>query len=410
MRILLIAHGFPRSPDDMAGSFLLTLARGQQALGHAVGAVVPHAPGLPLEDRIDGVRVWRYRYGTDDQETLAYAGTMHEQALRSWPARWRLLQFIRASRGAVARITANWRPHVLHVHWWVPGGLAVWPPPMLGPAFPPVVLTSHGTDLFLLDRFPLARLAARPIFHAASQVTVISTPLVRRVQELGVPDQKVSVIPMPVDAARFTPEEHGGGGGGGGEDSVMQLLFVGRLIERKGAAYAIEALAHLANQGRQARLTVVGDGPLGGQLEKLASARGVTELVDFRGRLPAARVAEAFAGADVFLMPAVTDWKGEQEGFGLVVIEAMLSGLPVVASRSGGIPDIIQDGETGLLAPERDAAALARAICRLQDDPALGARLAQAAARRVEAVFSPEAIARGFDGVYQRATGAGARP
>jgi glycosyltransferase involved in cell wall biosynthesis len=102
-------------------------------------------------------------------------------------------------------------------------------------------------------------------------------------------------------------------------------------------------------------------------------------------------------------MPAVTDWKGEQEGFGMVLVEAMASGLPVVATRSGGIPDVVTDGTTGLLVPERDPEALATAAARLLDDPALAQRLATAARADLDARFAPDAIARGYEAVYRRA-------
>lgn len=394
MRILLIAHGFPRSPDDMAGSFLLTLAQGQQALGHEVAAVAPHAAGLATDETLGGVRVFRYRYGTDQDETLAYAGTMHEQALGSWAARWRLLRLVQASRRAVRRVVQAWRPDVLHVHWWVPGGFAVWPPPA---DQAPVVLTSHGTDLFLLDRFPAGRVIAAPIFRMAHQVTVISSPLVERVESLGIPREGISVIPMPV-AARFRERPPGAEAG-------SRLLFVGRLVERKGARVAVEALDMLKRMGRKAHLTIVGDGPERGPLESLVDSKGLSQAVEFKGRLPTERVAGELAAADLFVMPAVTDWKGEQEGFGLVLVEAMMSGVPIVASRSGGIPDVVRDGETGLLVPERDPVALADAIARLLSDQDLSQRLAQAAARDAERRFAPPAIARRFEAVYRRALG-----
>ena len=394
MRILLIAHGFPRSPDDMAGSFLLTLAQGQQALGPEVAAVAPHAAGLATDETLRGVRVFRYRYGTDQDETLAYAGTMHEQALGSWAARWRLLRLVQASRRAVGRVVQAWRPDVLHVHWWVPGGFAVWPPPA---DQAPVVLTSHGTDLFLLDRFPAAEVIAAPIFRMAHQVTVISSPLVDRVESLGIPRERISVIPMPV-AARFHERLPGAEAG-------SRLLFVGRLVERKGARVAVEALDVLKRMGRKAHLTIVGDGPERGSLESLVGDKGLSQAVEFKGRLPTERVAGELAAADLFVMPAVTDWKGEQEGFGLVLVEAMMSGVPIVASRSGGIPDVVRDGETGLLVPERDPVALADAIARLLSDQDLSQRLAQAAARDAERRFAPPAIARRFEAVYRRALG-----
>jgi glycosyltransferase involved in cell wall biosynthesis len=104
-------------------------------------------------------------------------------------------------------------------------------------------------------------------------------------------------------------------------------------------------------------------------------------------------------------MPAVTDWKGEQEGFGMVLVEAMASGLPVVATLSGGIADVIRDGRTGLLVSERDPGALADAIGRLLDDPRMAESLATAAAADLEARFAPETIARAFADVYRRAIG-----
>ena len=380
----------------MAGGFLLALAQGQQALGHEVMAVAPHAPGLALEDTVAGVAVRRFRYGPDAAETLAYAGTMHEQVLRSWGARLRLLRFLSAFRAAVRAANHAFKPDVLHVHWWFPGGLTVWPRMGL-PATLPVVLTSHGTDLFLLDRIKLARPLARRVFARAAQVTVISTPLVPRVEALGVAAERVTVVPMPLDTATFTA-------GDGPRDGEL-LLFVGRLIERKGAEFAVRAVAELRQERkRKLRLLVVGDGPERAALERLAGALGVRAAVAFAGALPPAELAPLYRRAAALLFPAVTDWKGEQEGFGMVLVEAMRSGLPIVATRSGGIPDVISDGATGLLVPERDPKALADAVDRLLSRADEARQLAAAAQDDVSRRFAPDRIARVFDEVYRRAT------
>jgi len=394
LKILLVTHNFPRHADDMAGAFLLALAKGQQALGHEVRVVAPHAAGLAEREEVGGVEVVRYRYGADHQESLAYAGTMHEQALRSWAARWRLLQFIRAARRTVRRECGAFLPDLVHVHWWVPGGFAVWPG---GAAGRPVVLTSHGTDLFLLDRFPAARRLAGPIFRSARAVTVISSPLVERVERFGVPRDRITVLPMPLTADRFTgsPQD---------ERKAGAMLFVGRLIERKGAEFAIRALAELRQKGRAARLTIVGDGPERPRLEALIKELGLFGVAELAGALSHESVAEHYRSASVLLMPAVTDWKGEQEGFGMVLVEAMATGLPVVATRSGGIPDVVTDGVTGLLVPERDPAALASAAAHILDDPALARGLVEAARRELDTRFAPDAIARGYEAVYRRAT------
>jgi glycosyltransferase involved in cell wall biosynthesis len=391
VRILIAAHNFPRQAADMPGAFLLSLARELSRLGHDVMVVAPHAAGLAMAETIAGIPVRRFRYGPDRAETLAYAGTMHEQVLRSWSARVRMLQFVRAFRRAVRDAVHDLHPDVLHVHWWFPGGLTVWPRGRLGNV--PVVLTSHGSDLFLLDRFRAARILAARVFRQAARVTVISSPLVPRVVALGVPAERITVVPMPLDATTFpavpaaNPREH---------DLV---LFVGRLIERKGAEFAIRALTELP----EARLALAGDGPERSALEGLVHALGLDRRVTFLGTLAPEAVAAQYRRATVLVFPAVTDWKGEQEGFGMVLVEAMRSGLPIVATRSGGIPDVIADQRTGLLVAERDPAALARAVGSLLRDPALAGRLAAAAQDDVAQRFAPEHIARVFDEVYRRA-------
>jgi glycosyltransferase involved in cell wall biosynthesis len=261
------------------------------------------------------------------------------------------------------------------------------------------VITSHGTDLFLIDRVPAAARLAGPIFRAAAEVTVISSPLVSRAERLGVARDRISVIPMPIDRAVATAIERP-------LDAASprdRLLFVGRLVERKGAAFAVRALAELAQRGTRARLVIVGEGPERAALIELADSLGVRDRLELTGVLSPSEVRSQYAMGGIFVMPAVTDWKGEQEGFGMVIVEAMAYGLPVVASRSGGIPDIIRDGENGLLVPERDGVALADAIERVIHDGELAARLATAARDDVRHRFAPARIATAFDTVYRRA-------
>ncbi len=396
MKILLVAHGFPRRSGDVAGAFLLALARGQQSLGHDVLVVAPHDAGLRMEEVVDGVRIRRYRYATDDAETLAYRGTMADQVMRSWHGRRTLLRFILASRRATTRAIREFHPDVIHVHWWFPGGLAVWPRLWRGV---PYVMTSHGTDLFLIDRVPAAARLAGPIFRGAAEVTVISSPLVARAERLGVARSRITLVPMPIDEAVATEAERPLRAA----RMPGTLLFVGRLVERKGAAFAVEALAALVRAGRSVRLVIVGEGPEREALVAQAAGLGVGDRVELTGALSPAQVRARYDEGGIFLMPAVTDWKGEQEGFGMVIVEAMAYGLPIVASRSGGIPDIIRDGENGLLVPERDVPGLAGAVVRLLDDADLALRLATAARDDVRHRFAPARIATAFDTVYRRA-------
>jgi glycosyltransferase involved in cell wall biosynthesis len=389
VKLLFVTHGFPRGPQDFAGRFLLDLAQGQRARGHAVRVVAPHDAGLPLAETMDGVEIRRFRYGRDAQETLAYRGTMADAVLRSWAARWRLVALLGAMRRAVRQAVREWQPDVVHVHWWFPGGLALWP----GHVGAPAVITSHGTDLFLLDRAAPLRWLARRVFARSRAVTVISAPLRARVEALGVPAQRIAVAPMPTAEAAALPRRPVPG----------RLLFLGRLTERKGAQVAVAALHELVAGGSDVHLRIVGDGPERAALEAQVRSLGLEARVTFAGAVPPQAVPREYAEAELFLMPALTDWKGEQEGFGLVLIEAIRAGLPVVASASGGIADIVRDGETGLLVPERDSAALAAAVRRLRADPVLAARLAAAAQADVAARFSAASIAAAYESVYRDA-------
>ena len=267
-------------PTTWRGPFCLPWPAASRRSGTRCECWRRTAPGLSERETVGGVEVVRYRYGPDAEETLAYAGTMHEQALRSWKARWRLLQFIRASRTALARECAAFKPDVLHVNWWVPGGFAFWPGNAGGR---PVVLTSHGTDLFLLDRFPAARRTGRPDLpcrrpgHGHLIAAGRAGPPTRRAGRAH---------HRPPDAAQ--------------RGSVRARAWTGAV--RRGAccswAGSSNGRAPSSPSGRspssagragRARLTVVGDGPERPKLEALVKELGLLGVVELTGALSARR-------------------------------------------------------------------------------------------------------------------------
>ncbi|MDX1998031.1 MAG: glycosyltransferase family 4 protein [Thermoanaerobaculia bacterium] len=166
------------------------------------------------------------------------------------------------------------------------------------------------------------------------------------------------------------------------------LLFVGRLRIRKGVEVLLEALARLEDRGLGVRLLIAGDGEHRAALEARATALGLDAAVRFLGRAGAGRVRTLLAGARALVVPSI------YEGMPLVVLEAMAAGLPIVASRVSGIPEVVLDGETGTLVPAEDVAALAEAVAGLWADPAEARRRGEAGRRRVEECFRPEIAAR----------------
>jgi glycosyltransferase involved in cell wall biosynthesis len=147
------------------------------------------------------------------------------------------------------------------------------------------------------------------------------------------------------------------------------MLFVGRLVERKGVEVAVRALA-CVRRGLDARLTVIGSGSREPEIRAAISEAGIGEFVDMPGHVRASELVEAYAAADVFVLPAIVDAKGDTEGLGVVLLEALRAGVPVVASEAGGIRDIVRDGETGWLVPPGDSTALARAVLEVARNPA----------------------------------------
>ncbi len=178
------------------------------------------------------------------------------------------------------------------------------------------------------------------------------------------------------------------------------IAAVGRLVEKKGFADLLDAVALLRDAGRPCTVELVGTGPLAGALADQVRRLGLGDRVTLHGALPQDDVRAVVASAAVFAAPCVVGTDGNRDGLPTVLLEAMALGTPCVATPVTGIPEVLRDGATGLLVPERDPAALAAALDRLLGDPALRSRLSGAARRRVETDFDARrqaaAVAAGF--------------
>jgi glycosyltransferase involved in cell wall biosynthesis len=181
----------------------------------------------------------------------------------------------------------------------------------------------------------------------------------------------------------------------------MILLGVGRLSEQKGFRYLVEALPFVLKEVPETRLLLIGEGPEREQLVRLVKDLGLEGSVEFRGALPHRLLADCYRASDIVLLPSIRTERGEEEGLGLVLAEAMASGVPVIGTRTGGIPSIIEDGITGLLVPERNPKALAEGVLRLLSDATLRERVIQGGMARVRERFDWERIAQGFDRIYR---------
>jgi glycosyltransferase involved in cell wall biosynthesis len=251
----------------------------------------------------------------------------------------------------------------------------------------PLVVHFHGYDASLHEC--LRRMAGpyREMFRDAAAVIAVSQPMREQLIALGAPPEKVHWSPYGVDCTRF--------GGAAPEVAGPVFLAVGRLVEKKGPRWTLEAFAGVRRACPQARLRVIGDGPLREACRRRAAELEIAAAVDFLGACPPPVVQEEMRRARCFVQHSVEAPDGDREGMPVSVLEAGASGLPVVATRHAGIPEVVVEGQTGFLVEERDAAGMAGHMLRLAQDPELAGRLGRAARERVAADFSlPRSIDR----------------
>ena len=388
--VLIVTHNYPRDADDQAGQFIYTLIH---PIRHRYRFIVvaPHHARLPLEETRDDVTIVRFRYGPDDQETLAYEGNMHEQVMKGWGARFAFLRFLRAMRQCVAEQVETHRPVSAHIHWWVPGGLAA--AAVLKRKGVPYILTTHGSDVTLLDKFKFMRPVAVRLFKRAAAATAVSTYLRDRLKAMA--GVEAVVLPMPYDESKFTPRP-------AADLDPPVITCIGRFIERKGQPDLLRACGLLRQRGVSFRLKLVGDGPLRPDLERLASDEEVGDRIEWTGNIPHRDIPSILEQTSVAVLPSVQDWKGEVEGLGMVLVEASACGRPVVGTDLAGVRDAVEHEHTGLLVAPNAPAELANALERILADRALARRYGEAGIGYAAQHFSPRSQSEKLAAVIDR--------
>lgn len=392
-KILVLTHNFPRAREDSPGFYIFTLMR-ELVEDFDIFVLAPHQKGFLTYEQMDGIKIFRFRYHLASFENLAYKGDMHEQILRSPLRKISFLFFLLSYFFYGLWLAKRNRINLVHCHWWVPGGIIGY----LLSFFVPlkIIITTHGSDVFILRQFRWALPLARLIFKKAQFITAVSTPLKQLVsRDLGIDESKILVFPMPFDTSRFYQLK---------EKNVKKgaILSIGRLIQRKGYDYLLKASRILKDQGVPFELTIIGSGPEEERLKNLVTELNLEGHVTIVNWLPQKELNSYYNQSEIFVLPSITDWKKESEGLGLVLLEAMACKVPVVATRSGGMVDIVLHEKTGLLVPEKDPEALAQALRRLLEDKNLEERLAQEGYRFVSENFTIEVTAKKLKAIYQK--------
>lgn len=243
----------------------------------------------------------------------------------------------------------------------------------------PLVVHFHGADASDHSVLNQYKDGYRQMFKAAKAVIAVSREMYSDLSKLGVPDSVLHYSTYGIDSDEFH--------GANPESSPPHFLSVGRFVEKKAPHLTLLAFRKALEEIPEARLTMVGDGPLLAVCKELANALDICDAIDFRGELEPAEVANLMRVMRGFVQHSVTSQGGDKEGTPLAIMEAGCSGLPVISTRHAGIPDVVIHGETGLLCEERDVDAMANAMKTVARDAAFAARLGKAASSRIRTHF-----------------------
>lgn len=292
------------------------------------------------------------------------------------------------------------RPSLVHAHFALDGVAAL---PLAKHLNIPLIVSLHGYDVTSSDNSLrtsmsglLYLLLRRQLWESAHTFLCVSEFIRETAIEMGFPRNKLRVHYTGVNCNHFSRSDVPRDG---------SVLFVGRLVQKKGCQFLLDAMAEVNRALPGTALTVIGDGPLRGGLQAQASQLNIP--VRFLGALPTSEVRDCMSRASIFCVPSLRADNGDSEGFGMVFAEAQAMGTPVVSFSHGGIPEAVEDGRTGLLVPERDTHALAAAMIRLLRDATLWSSFSARGSARVREKYSLESQTRILEDIYAAACAPG---
>lgn len=406
----MLTSSYPKFHGDTTAPFIESIATHIAARRDAadqpieVHVVLPEHRELNRPAAQDGVQLHPYRYAPRRDWTVwGYAEALKADVrLKRGVYALAPLALGSAYRTMMA-LTARLPFDVIHAHWLLPNA----PPAALVAQRRklPLVISMHGSDVFLAEKNAAMSAAARWAFDRAAWNTACSEDLAARALALGADENRTELIPYGADAKVFyvapsEPERVRQQLGLQAHD--LMILAVGRMVYKKGFEFLVGAMPRVLQKAPQTRLVLVGYGDLREPLEAQARALGLNGSVTFAGRVERADIPGYFAAADIVAVPSVRDEAGNVDGLPNVVLEGMAAGKPIIASKIVGLTDVVGQGKSGILVPEKDSAALADAIVQLAEDADLRAHMGAEGRARIHRDLNWENVAAKFVRIYSQ--------
>ena len=388
--VLILTSSYPKQLGEPSGIFLHLLAKYLSAQGWHLTVLAPNFPGGKKTEEIEGIRIYRFTYFIPSLQALCYRSGILPN-LRKSVILWLQVPFYLASMWySVLKLLRTESIDLIHVHWVLPQGIIAGLVRVFSKI--PILITVHGSDIFSF-RGKLAICLKKFSLRQASAITansMFTSSIVRRLDR-NIP---VNVVPMGVDTDEFNPDRT--------NPRIREklgiegpmILFVGRLVEKKGVQHLLKAMPGVLKNFPKAVLVIIGDGSQKAKLKKLVKTMEISQSVCFLGTLSHSQLPEYYAEADVFVGPS------EVEGLGVVFLEASASGLPLVGTAIGGTADILLDEFTGIKVETKNEVELSQAILRILRDDDLNQRLSKNAREHAVKNFSWPRVAFRFAEVF----------
>ncbi|MEO8502329.1 MAG: glycosyltransferase [Acidobacteriota bacterium] len=397
--LLFLTQTFPQSEDDTAGPFIRDLARGLVRRGDRVRVLAPHARGLRERWSEHGVELETFRYAPESWEVLGYGRSLQKDETIKGKAGAVAPLYAWSARRAVKRAIRERRPDLVQAHWIVPNAVSV----AGATGCVPLAIGLHGSDVFLAEK-PLLRAVSRRALRRAALLTGCSPELVQRVQRLApesLAARGAQTIPYGVDTEAFSPDaarRELWRQRLGVPANAPLLLGVGRMATKKGFQVLIEALPALFAKHLDAHLVLAGGGDR--EPEFREATKTWSDRVHFPGSVQRDTLPDLYRAADIFVLPAVHDAKGNVDGLPNVILEAMASGLPVVASGISGVPLAVEHERSGLLVAEGSNSDLLVALDRLIANPEERRRMGERGRSKAVAELTWDAVVGRYRAAY----------
>lgn len=390
MKILYIVSAFLRYEGDVITPWMIETIKRLSAEEVKVTVFSPSYKGLKSH-QVYGKPVQRFRYFFSRWENLTHEETAPDRVAKGWFPKILVFFYLLCGSFSIVKLGLREKFDVIHVHWTVPhfwfgflGGLV---------SKAPIVSTFYGVELrWVKSRVPLFKPFLKWAIKKSDKVIAISEHTYKEV--VGLYSREVQIIPYGASLSEKDLNQ------GKSPSKQKNILFVGRLVERKGVQYLIEAFGKIA-AGTPAELIIVGQGPEKVKLEQLAKEKKLDHRIIFAGFVNDENLRNYYQNCAVLVLPAITDEKGDTEGLGVVLIEALNYKKPVIASNVGGITDIVIDGKTGLLVPEKNSEELAKALKKILKDESLAAKLGEQGYNYVKEKFGWSKIIKELKRVYE---------